>query len=442
MIIRLYLLFLAFAFFGAGAIASPVTITDPSGTVVVLGVDPPRYVYHWVDYETLAKIAKDKKFSDPWDRFADLHRSSFYQFWSRLNSQRTEGLFAWTHPVLGMKGGRSENYGEALVRLELDVEKIKAMQVKTADKPYDFSSPLDVSDVDLVMHDKNGLFKEWVILNPEVIKNFTADVDVLMPILKKELKRLKDPSQRYSPDEVHFSDFKAKGFEDHRSYAIHILTNLIESNRDAIPSYFRRDTNGNPIFAKFLSGRKALRTTILAEALRRYKKNHPHQHHSAESIRSALSKIQPGVVASGADFESELNFRIQLHVLEHPADSALKEIADLLPLLNFHYHKFVSEVNQRTSDRLRQAPFDPFRSILDMLFLSDGPFRNAESLADRKLEFILETLANSSLAESFRRSYEKDFLGNAIDFKSRKGQRLSAAISKAGVRSCKWLLAN
>jgi hypothetical protein len=92
----------------------------------------------------------------------------------------------------------------------------------------------------------DGGTKEIMILNPQIIRGFTADPDILRIELNRELKNLRDPKFEYSDTEIHFDKFRANATDRRhfRDYAIGIIKDLIENGRKYIPSFFLRDLSG------------------------------------------------------------------------------------------------------------------------------------------------------------------------------------------------------
>ncbi len=70
-----------------------------------------------------------------------------------------------------------------------------------------FKGNLDLSEVDIIEHHVFSadleLFREWVVLKPEVILRATADPKELRETLEKSLARLKNPSFQFSEAEIH-----------------------------------------------------------------------------------------------------------------------------------------------------------------------------------------------------------------------------------------------
>lgn len=188
-----------------------------TGTEVHLNAVAPRYLYHWTKYSALADMARGKKLGDQLSNFRHgVKHSAISIYWPSLIQSEKGALFTWKHPVAGIKGGRDENYGPALLKLEIDV--LRARTVRLVEKwnqqkgPSESPFPgLDLSQFDIIFRDSAGDgTKEILVLNPEIILGFTADPALLKIELERELKNLKDSKFEYLREEIHFDGFRKR----------------------------------------------------------------------------------------------------------------------------------------------------------------------------------------------------------------------------------------
>ncbi len=189
---------------------------------------PPATLYHWTARYRLPQL-REVDFVPPGrGRF----RSVLYAAGA---DSKQHMLYTFTNPVLSTMMSPQEKYSqEALVKLDIDVEKARAVQVVHhwgLGKRPTKEKVIDLTGVDLVEHAfkmegtsfsfdaayrayaaKQGInlaghvpvFREWVILNPKAIKRYTADPEVLVPFLKSEIASLESTEYRV-PQESRFS---------------------------------------------------------------------------------------------------------------------------------------------------------------------------------------------------------------------------------------------
>ena len=391
----MFLLTMSTAFFLSKAFAEgPIDIDPQTGSRIIRNVIPPKIVYHWTTLKSLAKVAGEKAFSEGWDKFNKRgegeKKTGFFSWWPQFE-ETYGGLFTWIHPILGMKGGEFEEYGNILVQIEIDTQIVRAARVEAGYMHSDgrprYQSPIDVSDIDMV---DNG--NEWVIVNPRSIKNFTADVNVLRPLLEKELSLLKDPSHRYEATNIHFMDYKGGGYRDtdYLLHAISVVEHLLQTNPDAIPSWFRRDNDGKPVFDKWITGPEALNTTIPAEIKRsRRAVEFESKRVKLEAAKEALAKIDPTAPCGVFCLLGELESRVNVYVDEHPTADHLISILNKLqevfaraeglrsPRIWYNFE----DKQRRIAQHMRHVPFDPYQSIVDMTELVESDNYNFLDLA-------------------------------------------------------------
>jgi hypothetical protein len=236
-----------------GQSTSNIVVDKNTGSWIRYGAKAPLFLYHWTSPENLGAIAGQKKMSDsigPFNRKGS--GATVLMYWPQLYSAIKENglLFAWHDPVTGMKGGNMENYGTVILKLQVDTKNARVLELHStedfdsfmrADK--NFSGNIDLSDVDIVYHQK-GALKEWIVINPRVVIGFTADPNELRDEIQTGLKRLQNPNFLYNANDIHLVNFKEESKhssvkELYLDYALRVLSEL-PLKRDVIPHYFLR----------------------------------------------------------------------------------------------------------------------------------------------------------------------------------------------------------
>jgi hypothetical protein len=171
---------------------------------------PPRNLYHWTSDSRLRRIASD----NPNPKLIPLghmpNKNAVAGDFPDLIAR--PGIFAWTDPITGMMATTHEVYA----RQEGDrPARLLAMKIRQNAKVAEIQTGINAEKVkpgsfdgiDLIYHeaqDMKGMriFSEWIVLNPDAVEEFTADPKLLSPILKEELKKLKDLTSHYDPKEM------------------------------------------------------------------------------------------------------------------------------------------------------------------------------------------------------------------------------------------------
>ena len=186
------LAFLAYAIFnlliftGFLAEAEPVHIQSLSPSAV------PQFLYHWSGLKSLQRMAGDQ----PQTLLRLKTVTADQQIGSSLGAlQGRPGLFMWSDPITGMGTSIEEMYaptqGEppVVVEIEVDPTKVKAIEVKTSGLERELkvnfskSEQLALSEANLILHqweiDGVVALKEWIVLDPKIIRKVTADPAIL-----------------------------------------------------------------------------------------------------------------------------------------------------------------------------------------------------------------------------------------------------------------------
>ncbi len=182
-------------------------------TEKISSVKPPAYLYHWTtDSKMNAMVAENIDHSKVPQRFISSKQHVGHHH-SQLRGR--SALFAWQHPTTAMEASHAEIYarfeGETpprLLAMEISPN-ATAIEIITRDVEASVGSYKNIPGIekaDLILHRayRDGLerYTEWIVLNPDVVKNFTADVEVLRPLLQTELKKLYDENYKFFPDDL------------------------------------------------------------------------------------------------------------------------------------------------------------------------------------------------------------------------------------------------
>ena len=157
----------------------------------------------------------------------------------------TWGTFAWTHPTLGMAGGKNEYYAVEkngvparllIMQPAADAKVAYAKSWKNGAK--ELSVP-NFKGIDLVYHiryDAEGkeLWREWLVLNSEKITAFSANPNLIQKILEHEFVRMNKTFQRPNESEAHYPSARNKGLDA-------LLERVIVDGPEGLPSSVMKD---------------------------------------------------------------------------------------------------------------------------------------------------------------------------------------------------------
>ncbi len=171
-------------------------------------ISAPQFLFHWTRDQSLESMSSNTDFNTRWSFWKILSPSDV--FTNQLQADRGHGyLYTWHHPVTGMIGGQQEDYGDKLIAFELDLKRIRAVKISVSENNYgqmvdkdEVKRHVDFSKIDLIFHENN---QEWIITNPDIIKKFTGDPEVLRPILEEQLRLLENPGFIYDKKDMHWN---------------------------------------------------------------------------------------------------------------------------------------------------------------------------------------------------------------------------------------------
>lgn len=166
-----------------------------------LKIAPPDTLYHWISVKSAYRLFEGYSTDKPFP----MKRMGNGELQSVLSSKvpvlaESLGLFTWHNPVGATVGGSSEIYGnnEAVMALKINPE-ARIGLIVTNEENYVYQKKLDdpriLKNYDLILHvtgvNIGGKFAagyiEWLIVNPDVITDFTLDAKLIV----KEMSRYK-----------------------------------------------------------------------------------------------------------------------------------------------------------------------------------------------------------------------------------------------------------
>ena len=172
-----------------------------------LKIKPPEVLYPWLSVRSAYRLFTGYSLAKPFPmkRFSNGDTHSLISF-KAPSFENEKGLFAWHNPLGATVGGSGEVYGdnEAVLALKISPE-AKVGLIVSNDGVFSQNSqrledPQLAKKYDLVLHVTamlvNGKvfhsFIEWIIINPEIITEFTLD----SKIVSAEMEKYKKLSQK------------------------------------------------------------------------------------------------------------------------------------------------------------------------------------------------------------------------------------------------------
>jgi hypothetical protein len=224
---------------------------------IIEDVPVPQYLWHWTHWNVLAQIKSSDTLVIPKMKFHNI-------FFGKTRGKFSKGLFTWINPISGMGFRQRELYfgwegAGAPVRIEMDVQKARAIRIITRDSPFTMHWKIvevgkkaekildnykNFDSVDVIEHWNVGqdrdrrevlYFREWIIRKSRHVKSFTTDPDVIKPILQAEIEKIR--TNGFSlPEEKNHTQTYILGYGDRSNEEwLKYLTNLGEHIYDTIP---------------------------------------------------------------------------------------------------------------------------------------------------------------------------------------------------------------
>jgi len=225
-------------------------------------VQLPERLFRWMSPEGLRRLADRMKVDGrvPLKTIASTGEIEALAYF-RPEFRGRDALFLWSHPFTGMGAGKGEWYARPgnggreparVLMLEPMKDSVTAVLISQMGKEP-IQGGTDLSGIDFVYHvvlDQGGneFIKEWVLLNPEKVRSFTADPEIIKPILKKELDKMSDPLFRFSNSDLHVIDSYMNSQEGRRAIK-DTAESYLNASSDNIPKAFlgglRPDDHGS-----------------------------------------------------------------------------------------------------------------------------------------------------------------------------------------------------
>ncbi len=171
---------------------------------------PPPYLFHWTSHSKLVRMAAEtpKAGALPLrtlraDQTVVIHHPEL---------AGKPGIYTTSHPVTGISISPSEVYGRPedghpgrllVLKPKRDA---RVVRIQTTAQNAKGEKIPGIENADLLYNETFGadgklMYREWIVLNPEAIENFTADPQAMREVLQQELARLKSGNPNYAPEE-------------------------------------------------------------------------------------------------------------------------------------------------------------------------------------------------------------------------------------------------
>ena len=179
-----------------------------AGKVLGIVEEPaPPNLFHWLSRDVLDKMANQVWLSpDP----LRLPMRNMHPADAILKNVKglegTSALFTWSNPVTGMAASPYEVYGDRAILIRMPPHPVRVLELETDDAKGAVPT-VDPSQFDVVHHVRRDaksqkvIWEEWIITNPAAVESWTADPNIIRPLVQKEVKRI-ERGEKYSADEV------------------------------------------------------------------------------------------------------------------------------------------------------------------------------------------------------------------------------------------------
>ncbi len=218
---------------------------------IAWAIKPPRFLYHWTTLEkaqiwneqiqsnggkfTIAEVPLELKTTN-----APIVDLTLHQY---LNTDlhNTPKIFAWHHPIGGMGFGSERYFGNGTPLL-LTLEISPDARIFAIDNVGDGIARTwgELKNADLIFHGNESL-SEWIIINPNVVKNYSAlPTNFSKSTLQHYYKLLNNPSVKDVESLQLISLYSERSFlyESHGD-ARKALKQFMGLAKDDLPSLFR-----------------------------------------------------------------------------------------------------------------------------------------------------------------------------------------------------------
>lgn len=173
----------------------------------------PKYLFHWTNAAALKAFAEGMTADSGFALVKKIPRDASL---SRVYPQLRElpALFAWSHPVGGMASHSRLIYGGAspqdarLIVLEMkeDLSILRLTTREPCDRRMLPRAKLKRCDVIFheIQYESGARVREWVVMNPAAVVNFTAAPHIIRAFLSGEASRLRRSAYDYPEAAFHY----------------------------------------------------------------------------------------------------------------------------------------------------------------------------------------------------------------------------------------------
>jgi hypothetical protein len=280
-------------------------------------IQPPDVVYSWFHMAALKKTAaKNEGRGSLSSLFNSLSKrekpTAFFSNWPQFGNR--DALFTWINPATASRGADAEEYGQVLGQFKIKPNAravyVENSQILRLQGGQQFFEAFDTTNIDIVL---NGSPREWVIINPAVIENYTLDPMDFRGVLEAEIRKLEDPNHQYQKAETHYGDLDQPANandavlqgRNYRNYVLYRLKQLLRFGVSIVPHTFVRPSQRDE------TGIGKDKEDEFLRAMVRYQKAD-----SAENLRSRFLSLLKSARVSDEHFkyyvETDANFIMRL----------------------------------------------------------------------------------------------------------------------------------
>lgn len=244
-------------FYNVDSLLEGLTPSD-IGTHFKLNTPAPSFLYHWISHHSLESLFSEKEntVQMPLKTVGTVeYQSLIVKSAPALIDQK--GLFAWHNPV-AFYGGSGEIYGEGEVLLELKINPNARVGVIVTEPDQNHPiTKLNLKNYDVLLHISAApdgktvmpIYLEWIVMNPDVVTNVTADPlshSKKLEVYERALREIQE-SRRPDPKKAHLSDIEILAGISHNTYLsagmspqrINERISKINENASKVPSFLK-----------------------------------------------------------------------------------------------------------------------------------------------------------------------------------------------------------
>jgi hypothetical protein len=229
-----------------GAEFASSSLATTGGALIYTDAECPHYLYTWKTAESLSGLVNGIGPDGRLTRLGGGHSNKIglFRIWKNLEKIAPVGaLFTHINPLGAVYGGAGEEYGDQLLKIEIDFKRAKTILIEENDiygaqLRKALEENFEFPKADIIV--RKGPIQEVIILNPAVIKNYTADPQVLKADLRDWLAEFERSGRKLPENQQHIKD-KNRGilsFDARRMERQ--ITAVIERDPGLLPAKLRR----------------------------------------------------------------------------------------------------------------------------------------------------------------------------------------------------------